>query len=341
VTSIPPIPPGAGRRRVALVSVILGALVACGGPAPSVAPGSAGPSVEPESAGPTAASASPPLGSVSPAPASDASAGGADGLLVASGDPLEIITATGQLAIVPGSPSRASAVGAGGGRTVVVDLDGSTSATGDLATNEPWQTFDPTGRREDPTALIAVSPDGRRLAMILGQLQGAGLEVAVTDLRTGRTRLVRVQRGVNGPPAWLGPSTVVLDAIDPAGRSSLTAVDVDTGAVTDDVGPGIEISASGDASLLVGIDRDGTVLVVDTAAWRLHDLGAAMLLPSTTGETAEHVAMSPDGGRVAVIRTSESGPTTIDIWRLAEATWTKALDVPISGDGRISIAWAH
>src|SRR5207249_3511764 len=82
-----------------------------------------------------------------------------------------------------------------------------------------------------------VSPDGRRMAMVAGGLQGDAFDLVIVDLPGGAARRLRIQRGANGPPAWLDETTVVTDVITPDGASGIAAIDVDGGAVTDRVGP--------------------------------------------------------------------------------------------------------
>jgi hypothetical protein len=170
-------------------------------------------------------------------------------------------------------------------------------------------------------------------------MQGDAFDLVIVELPGGTTRRLTIPRGANGPPAWLDERTIVVDVITRAGASGLAAIDADDGTVSDRVGPGIEASFSADGSPIVLIADGGDVLVEDGPSWRTGGAAGAVRLPGRSDQTTERVAISPDGTRVAVLRSSTTRPTTVEIWLLVNGEWTEAAAIPIGGDGPATIAW--
>ena len=304
----------------AIVAAIV--LAGCGAPGPPVV-----------SAGPSAPSA--PISPISPMPDPEPAV---DGLLIAASGPIQVTGETGGLVAFPRSPDEVAAVATGGGRIIAIDPPGTAFTADALASPVQWQPLDLSGV-DDFSTLVAVSPDGRRMAMVAGGLQGPAFDLVIVDLRGGTARRLRIQRGANGPPAWLDETTVVTDVITPDGASGIAAIDVDGGAVTDRVGPGIEVAFSADGSRVVLIADGGVVLIEDAAAWRSGAADGAVRLPGRPDQTTERVAISPTGSRAAVVRSSTAGPTTIEIWLLGDGRWANAASIPVGGDGPATIAW--
>ena len=262
-----------------------------------------------------------------------------DGLLIAWSGPLQVTDDTGALGAFPRSPDEVRAVAAGAGRIVAVSPPLEAVTADAFASPVRWQPIDLSGAGDPLTTQVAVSPDGRRMAMVSGAMQEDTFELVVVDLPGGAIRRLRIPRGANGPPAWLDEKTVVVDVITRAGASGLAAIDVADGGVSDHAGPGIEASFSADGSRVVLIADGGDVLVEDGTAWRTGGAGGAVRLPGRSDQTTERVAMSPDGARVAVVRSSTTRPRTVEIWLLVNGEWTQAAAIPIGGDGAATIAW--
>jgi len=304
------------RSAGAIVAAIV--LAGCGSPGPSASP---------------AGSFSPPVTfSASPEPS-------VGGLLIAWSGPIQVTDETGALGALPRSPAEVSAVAAGSGRIVAISPPVKAFTADALASPVEWQPIDLSAAGDRLTTLVAVSADGRRMAMVGGAMQADAFDLDTVDLPGGPIHRLTIPRGANGPPAWLDDKTVVVDVITRAGASGLAAIDISNGAVTDRFGPGIEASFSADGSRVALIADGGDVLVANAQSWRSGLLDGSVGLPGRSDQTAERVAISPDGTRVAVVRSSTTRPTIVEIWLFANGAWAEAVAIPVGGDGPATIAW--
>src|SRR5439155_18066053 len=98
------------------------------------------------------------------------------GLLIAASGPIQMTGETGGLIAFPGSPDEVSAVAAGGGRIIAIDPPGTAFTADALATPVQGQPLDLSGV-DDFSTLVAISPDGRRMAMVAGGLQGPAFDL--------------------------------------------------------------------------------------------------------------------------------------------------------------------
>ncbi len=335
MTSIPPI-----RTFWSLLGAIAlaVALVGCGAPTPTPSAPSSTPAAPPPSLAP---SAQPSLAR------SPAASWGAGGLLVVANGIVQETTDEGSLTAFDAPAERIQAAVAATDRVLVVAVDGRTWVSSGTGTSRSWAAVPASVTAPGVAPLISLSPSGSTLAALRGDPQATRFDLDLIDVPAGTARRVPVPRGLNGPPAWLEPTTVVANVI-PAGRSSgLAAIDTATGAVTDSVGPGIELAVSADGRSVALIDQLGDVLVGDASLWRagttdgfsrLHDGDAEAR--SLSG-SAEHVALSPDGLRVAIVRRDAVDVAAVEIWLRQDGSWQRSAVLEHLTAGPVSVAWTR
>jgi hypothetical protein len=220
------------------------------------------------------------------------------------------------------------------------------TADGGLATSPVTAAEPPTwaelARPAGPAAgppLMALSPLGTELALAVGELQGARFDLVILDLGAGTSRSIPVERGLNGPPAWIGPATVAVNVIGPAGSSEISTIDVAAGGVTDEIVTATVVSATADGMKIAFDDPGGDVLVGDVATWRTGSLESMTRVRGRPGFAVESLAISPDGGRLAILRRAESGTASLDLLSATDHGWSTTRTHDLTADGPISIAW--
>jgi hypothetical protein len=283
--------------------------------------------------------ASPPASSIAGPVGPSAEAPALGGLLVAAGGALQVVEA-GVLAPFDGADARSVEVVAARGVVVVVDDAGRLLRSAPAATgSRTWQPVPmPRGRDPNPR-LIGLSPAGTTLALAFGQLQATSFDLAIADLAGGSARTIAVERGLDGPPTWIGDATVAVHAIRDGQRSGFTWIDLGSGAVRDVPSYGVAVAASADGRR-VAFDEatSGDVLVGDTRDMDDAGLGRMARVANASGAGVERIAVSGDGTRLAVARRTDTG-TTIELLSAVDGGWRAAGDVRIAGDRAVSIAW--
>jgi hypothetical protein len=264
-----------------------------------------------------------------------------DGLLVAAGGQLLISDGSVDLVAFDGPPDPVVAVTASGGRVVAATAGGGlTTSSSSAGQPRAWGNLvRPPGLAAGPP-LMALSPLGRELALAVGELQGERFDLVLVDIGTGTSRPIAVERGLNGPPAWLGPATIAIDVIGPAGNSEIATIDV-TGSsgVTDESVAATVVSATADGLRVAFDDPSGDVLVGDAATWRRGSLESMTRIRRRESSPVESLAISPDGGRLGVVRRADTGTPTLELFSALEHGWTSVRTRELTGDGPISIAW--
>ena len=262
-----------------------------------------------------------------------------DGLLVATGGPLQVTDGSGDLVPFDGPPDPVIAVTASDGRVVAATAGGMKTSSGS-ETPRVWKDVVlPVGR---PTGipLMAVSPLGKKLALAVGELQGTSFDLVTVDVGLGTSRSIRVERGLNGPPAWIGPGIVALNVIRAGGESAIATIDVERGAVTDGAIPGRVVSATITGKVVAVDDpRSGDVLVGDADTTGTGPRDRITRLVGPPGSGVDSLAISAAGGLLAVVRRTESGSAEIELYRAIEGVWKSARTIQLPGDGPVSIAW--
>jgi hypothetical protein len=247
---------------------------------------------------------------------------------------------SGDLVLFDGPADPVIAVTASDGRVVAATTTGAFVTHAGSGETRSWTDVAVPGARGPEFPLMAVSPLGKTLALVVGAPQGTSFELVLADVNTGTSRSITVERGLNGPPAWIGSAIVALDVIKPDGESALATIAIETGVVTDDAIDGRVVSATpvGDR-LAVDDPATGNVVVGEADQVGVGPRRQIARLAGPAGSAVDSLAISPDGGRLAVVRRSDSGAASIDLYRQLEAGWTKLRTIALDGDGPVSIAW--
>ena len=262
------------------------------------------------------------------------------GLLVATGGPLHVTDASGALVPFDGPADPVVAVSASDGHVVAATAAGSFMTSDGSSGTRTWRTIDVPPAEAGDVRLMAVSPLGRELAVVVGAPQGAAFDLVVIDVGLGQSRSIAVDRGLNGPPAWIGPGTIAIDVIKPDGESGIAAIDTHSGAVSDDAIDGRIVSATHDRHHLAMDDpANGDVLVGLLDGQALRPLTQVTRLAGPAGSAVDSLSISPDGGRLAVVRRTEAGAASIETYRAFDQGWRSVTIVAVAGDGPVSIAW--
>jgi len=263
-----------------------------------------------------------------------------DRLLVATGGLLQVTDASGTLVRFDGPPDPVIAVTASDGHVVAATAGGALmTSNGSSGPPRTWRGLDVPAAAGGGPPLIALSPLGREIALAVGDPQGARFDLIVLDVGTGTSRSIAVERGLNGPPSWIGPSTVAIDVIGADGESELAMIDVERTAMAEVAVAARALSATLDGQRIAVDDPGGDVLIGDVATWRSGTLGAMTRLHGPPGSGVENLALSPNGDRLAVARRSEAGAASIELFRALEQDWTSVRILTLAGDGPLSIAW--
>jgi hypothetical protein len=161
------------------------------------------------------------------------------------------------------------------------------------------------------------------------------------DVDARERRTIRVERGLNGSPVWLGPSLVAVNVIGKDQQSGFAIVDLATARSTDAASVGYTLAASSDGRRIAVDDaRTGDVLVGERVDWIS---GAGDRMTRISGDEAsgiEALAFDSEGARLAVGRRSDSG-ATVDLLAQVDGGWRPLPALPVPGDASTSMAWLH
>ncbi|HEY8988266.1 MAG TPA: hypothetical protein VIM39_04540 [Candidatus Limnocylindrales bacterium] len=263
-----------------------------------------------------------------------------DRLLVATGGPLQVTDASGTLVRFDGPPDPVIAVTASDGHVVAATAGGAlVTSNGSSGPPRTWRGLDVPAAAGGAPPLIALSPLGRELALAVGDPQGARFDLIVVDVGMGTSRSIAVERGLNGPPSWIGPSTVAMDVIGADGESKIAMIDVERTTIDERAVASRVLSATLDGKRIAVDDPSGDVLIGDVATWRNGTLDAMTRLHGPPGSGVESLAISSNGDRLAVVRRPDAGAATIELFRALEQDWTSVRTLTLAGDGPLSIAW--
>jgi hypothetical protein len=231
------------------------------------------------------------------------------------------------------------AVTASVGHVVAATAGGALTASDGDGTSRMWRALAVPTSLGDGRPLMALSPLGRELALAIGDPQGERFDLVIIDVATGASRTIAVERGLNGPPSWIGTSAVAIDVIGPEGNSEIATIDTGRGAITDAVVAAGLISATADGLRVAVDDPSGDVLIGDFGTWRTGSLGSMARVHGPAGSGVESLALSPDGGRLAVVRRDDAGAASIELFRDFGQGWSTLRTLTVPGDGPVSMAW--
>jgi len=262
-----------------------------------------------------------------------------DGLVVAAAGPLLVTDDRGNLIAFDPPSGPVVAVTTATSVIVAIDRAGQAARLDTSAVGPAWEPLTLPAEPGASVSLAAVAPSGRQLAIVAGDPQDSAFVVTLLDLASGASRPIRVERGLNGPPSWLGPDTIAVDVIRAAGHSGIATIDVHSGAVTDRPGPGSVVVSSNDGSRLAIDDpATGDVLIGDVASWESGAVRTMGRIPGPPATGIEGLAMSADGTRLAVVRRSDTGGSIEILVRVGD-DWRSVRTLTRPGDGSFVAAW--
>jgi hypothetical protein len=263
-----------------------------------------------------------------------------DGLLVATGGPLQVTDGSGDLVPFDGPTDPVIAVTASDGQVVVATAGGKVRTSSGSETPRVWKDVVIPVARGTGFPLMAVSPLGQKLALAVGELQGTTFDLVIVDVGLATSQSIRVERGLNGPPAWIGPGIVALNVIRADGESAIATIDIGSGAVTDGAIPGRVVSAT-IVGKLVAVDDPGSgdVLVGETGTVGTGPRDRVTRLVGPPRSGVDSLAISAAGGLLAVVRRTESGSASIEVYRAVDGVWKSVRTIQLPGDGPVSVAW--
>lgn len=268
---------------------------------------------------------------------------GPAGLMIAAVGPITVTDADGRPEQIDGSPADVRFVTASSGRIAASTPDGRVFVSGVPGAGEAraWRAValdEPAGRA---LTGIDLSPDGRVLAVVLGDPDSSGLELVTVDVETGATEVRASGLSSNGPPAWIGEGLIALEVIRPDQHSGIATVDIASGEVTVTDALGFAPAPAADGSRVAYADpASGRVTISDVANWRAGDPADDPGIAALPESSPQDVAIDADGTRLAVAYAANSGASsTVVIFRLTDKRWEKASSIPVDGDAAVSIDW--
>lgn len=310
MTTRPPL-----TRRLLAAALVAAALAGCAGPRPT------GPSTGPS-----------PSAAVVP-PTRTAPATGPDGLLVGIGGDVRLVDGDGSPLPFEGPPGAVAGVTAAAGSVFAFEA----GTRGWYAAGGGWTEI---GLEAAPLdqPLVALDPTGRQLAQAVGGLQGRAFDLVILDLVAGTSRRTTIERGLDGPPAWIGPSRIGLHVLRADNTTGFAVVDLTRSTVADLATPGYTLA--GDATgERVAFDDPLTseALVGETTGWIANDTSAMARIATKEGPI-DGLALDGAAARIALMRRTDAG-ATFETWALGDAGWAPvvAFEIPIGGP--VSVAW--
>jgi hypothetical protein len=263
-----------------------------------------------------------------------------DGLLLAAAGRLMLSEASGELASFEGPVDPVVAITAAEGRVVAGTAEGVLWTSPETGTGTPtWEKLAAPATLAAGPTLMALSPLGQELVLAVGEPQGKRFDLVLLDTRGGTSRTIPVARGLNGPPTWIGPATIALNVLGPTDHAEIATIDTASGGITDESAAATVIAAAADGQRVAVDQPTGDVLIGDVASWRKGALASMARLPARTGSAVESLAISPGGGRLAVVRRDEAGAPSVEVYVAIDEDWTSLGSHSLTGDGPISIAW--
>jgi hypothetical protein len=282
---------------------------------------------------------------------------------------LEIVDRTGVRDAVPlPDPGVAWVSTDAVGRALATTRDGRAfrSATIEAGRDPSWRGLEPTAIDpavfDAPLAFGTLAADGTRAAFVAARYGSNGpFDVVVVALLGAAARAIRVARPAEGaPPAWVGDRLIVLTR-ERGDAPGVTLLDPATGSTADGPGPasgswppgasggwtgriaGLSRSADG-STVAVASSADGPIEIRGAADWLAGRPTGADLVeldPAPDRSTSfAWLAASPDGRRLAVVRTDEAGDAAAAEVYAADVGWERTTRIALPpGADRAVVAW--
>lgn len=261
------------------------------------------------------------------------------GLLVAARGRIQVTDQDGRLLAFGQPPAPVIAVSAGSSVVIAVADGGRAwSSAASSSGARSWTDLRLPEVDESTSRLLAVSPSGARVAIAQGELQARSFDLAFVDLSGPRRDVISVDRGLDGPPVWLGNDLVAVHVIRPDQMSTMGVVDI-AGSTFDDGRPSAYVIAASADGRTVAFDdaTTGEVLVGRRDDWLAGSL-EAMARIANTGGTITRLALDGPGFRLGVVRSGEAS-SAVEILTIRDGRWQSTRTETIPGDGPVSIAW--
>jgi hypothetical protein len=263
------------------------------------------------------------------------------GLVVAASGRLMVTSAPGELAPVPAAPDRVRVATAANGRIVAALVNGQFFVSDAPAAGQAraWRHLSVDVPPGTPSSGIDLSPDGRTLAIVLGDPETPSLDLVTVDVEAGATNRRSLELMANGPPSWLRPDQLALEVIGRDQHSAIATIDPTSGAMTLTDAQGIAPSASRDGSQIAVADTPSGLVVTDPATWMAGGPAAVPGIPGPADSTIQDVALDADGTRLAIVYVAADSSASIEILRPTGTAWKSVSSIQIAGDAPVSIDW--
>jgi hypothetical protein len=221
-----------------------------------------------------------------------------------------------------------------GGRVFVSDAPGAGEA-------RAWRTLALDESSSRTPSGLDLSPDGRVLAIVLGDPDTPGLELVTIDVEANSTAVRSIDLMSNGPPSWLRPELIGLEVVRPDQHSGIATVNTTSGEVTVTEAQGFSPSVTGDGSRMAIADpATGRITIGDPASWIAGVPNEDSGINAPIESSVQDVAIDADGSRLAVVYAANSDAfATVVILRRTGTGWERVSSIPVRGDAPVSIDW--
>lgn len=260
-------------------------------------------------------------------------ANGTVGVTDADGEPQPIESPAGDTRFVTASNGRIAV------ETADLEFHVSDAPSGDVArTWRPLAFADASGRTP---AGMDLSPDGRTLAIAMGDPDTAGMELVTVDVETGRAAVRSIDLMANGPPSWLTGEQLALEVIRPDQHSGIATVNATTGDVAVSDAQGYALSATRDGGRIGVVDStSGSLRIAGLSSWLAGIPDDAPEITSPGESSIQDVAIDADGTRLAVVYAASSDASSrVAILRLTGTEWKTVASIPVQSDTVVSVDW--
>jgi hypothetical protein len=263
------------------------------------------------------------------------------GLVVVSSGEMSVTDSEGGLEPIDAPPGDIRHMTASGGRVAIQMADDQllVSDAPRAGKSRDWRPLAlETSSNRTPSGMD-LSLDSRLIAIVLGDPDRPGLDLALIEVETGEAVVRSIDLAANGPPTWFGPELVVLEVIRPDQHSGIATIDPTTGDVIVTPAQGIEPSVTRDGGRIAVAGPSGLV-IVEPATWLAGGLVDAEAIALPAGSSLLAVALDADGTRLAVAYSaSPEASSSVLILRLDGSVWENVSSITLPSATAVSIDW--